>query len=341
MADEAQERSEPATPRRKREAWKRGQVAYSRKVSPLLHHCLFVLFFAALVQAAAWALADFSRRAFSLQMESPERMLFEAAGVFVRVSWPFWVLGVAGALLAGWVQTGLVPNFLRLRPRWENLSPSRGLGKIWSRRALTDALVALPFVLFLALGGMLLLWMVRGDVLVLQADPQLPRFAELFRRLLWMQFGVLFLLSAMDVGIVLWRHARELRMTRREIQEEHRQQEGDPHVRMQRRSFFERLLAMPPEHRLVSQAKVVIVNPEHVAVAVGMDESREPFVLARTRGEAARKFKRLARRAGVPVVQDPRLARALCEIDEQEPIPSELLEALAVIFVALGLDADA
>lgn len=338
MAD-AQERTHPATERRKREAWKQGDIAYSRKVSLLLHHLLFTLFFGVFVESAGVALVGFARRVFSLQAQPDATELFEALGIFVRVSWPFWALAMTGALLAGVAQTGFVPNFLRLRPRFERFSPTRGIQKIWNMQMIMDSFAVLPLALFLVLGSLLLLWMMRDDILSLPLIPAVPeRFTLLFQKLLWAQFAVIFVLSAMDVGLVLWRHARKLRMTRREVQEELRQQEGDPHVRSQRRSFFERLLAMPPEGRLIAQAKVLIVNPEHVAVAVGTDETREPCVLARGQGETARRFKQLARRAGIPVVQDPRLARALYALNEEEPIPAEFLEAIAVIFVALGLD---
>lgn len=338
MAEQAQERTEPATAHRRREAWKAGDVAYSRRVSPLLRHLAFTLFFGVLAQSAALALMDFTRRMLSLPpSENMQAVIADAVGVFVRVSWPFWALGMGCTLLAGFAQTGLVPNFLRLQPRFDRLSPAHGLQRL-SRLPLADALIALPLALFLALGSLLLLWMMRTDVLALQAPVLTPRFMDLFQKLLWIQFAVIFVLSAMDAGFVLWRHSRRLRMTRREIQEEHRQQEGDPHMRAQRRGFFERLLAMPPEHRLIAQAKVVIVNPEHLAVAVGTDETREPCVLARGRGETARCFRRLAQRSGIPVIQDPQLARALYALEEEEPIPAELLEALAVIFVALKLD---
>ncbi len=336
----SQEPTEPATPRRLQRAQEEGRIAYSARVSATLHLLAVCVLFAVLVQGAALGLARFATRCFSLQA-SWESALGEAALVFWSVAWPFLALGFAVALASGLAQTGLRVNWSRLRPRPENLSWRRGLGRVFSRRAWADLAWGLPFLLlFLGLAPALVWWH-RDEVLGLAGGPMatgLGAAGSLFGSLLWVQFGLVAAFGAVDVWLTLRRHRRELMMTRKEVADEHRREEGDPRLKSERRSVFERWIHQTPEQRVIQEAKVLIVNPEHVAVAVGVDEARSPVILARAQGAPVARYKELARRAGVPVVRDARLARALYRLSEEQEIPLELLEALAVVFVTLGIE---
>ncbi|PKN26995.1 MAG: hypothetical protein CVU65_03885 [Deltaproteobacteria bacterium HGW-Deltaproteobacteria-22] len=337
-----QEPTEPATPKRQKQAWEQGQIAYSRKLSPTLHFLAVCVFLAVLLEGAALALARFAARCFSLQPAWDEAMA-EAAMVFVRVTWPFLALGFSVALFSGLAQAGLRFNWLRLRPRLENLSWRRGLQKVFSVQAWVELAWSLPFlvVFFVLVPG--LVWLHRDEVFALARGPlpgSLASAGELFGRLLWMQFGLILIFGALDLVLVIRRHRRQLMMTRKEVEDEYKKDEGDPRLKAERRSIFERMLQRSPEQRIIAEAKVLIVNPEHLAVAVGVDETRSPVILARGEGTGATRYKELARRAGVPIVRDARLARALYQLQEEQEIPLELLEALAVVFVTLGLDGD-
>jgi len=335
-----QEPTEPATPRRRQRAWEEGQVAYSQRVSATLRLLALCVLFAVLVQGAALGLAGFTVRCLSLQVPW-ELALAEAALVFWRTAWPFLALGFGVAMASGLAQTGLRVNWGRLRPRPENLSWRRGFERVFSRRAWADLAWGLPFLmLFLGLAPALAWWH-REDVLGLARGPLPGGLADagaLFGRLLWVQFALVAIFGALDVWLTLRRHRRELMMTRKEVEDEHRKEEGDPRLKSERRSVFERWIHQTPERRIIQEAKVLIVNPEHVAVAVGVDEARAPVILARAQGAPVARYKELARRAGVPVIRDAHLARALYRLQEEQEIPLELLEALAVVFVTLGIE---
>lgn len=335
-----QEPTEPATPRKRRRAREQGHVAYSARVSATLHLLALCVGLAALVQGAALGLAGFAARC--LRLEVPwDTALVEALWVFFRITWPFLALGFAIALASGLAQTGLHLNWSRLRPRPENLSWRQGLGRVFSRRAWSRLAWGLPFlVLFLGLAPALLWWR-RAEVLGLAGGGVTDRLADaggLFGRLLWAQFALVAAFGLADVILTIRRHRRELMMTRKEVEDEFRREEGDPRLKSERRAIFERQLAATPERRIIQEAKVLIVNPEHVAVAVGVDETRSPVILARAHGAPVARYKELARRAGVPVVRDARLARALYALQEEQELPMELLEALAMVFVTLGIE---
>jgi len=335
-----QEPTEPATPKRRKQAWEQGQIAYSRKLAPTLHFLAMCVFFAVLVEASALALARFAARCFSLRV-AWDQALFEAAAVFWGVTWPFLALGFVVALLAGFSQAGIRFNWLRLRPKLENLSWRRGLENVFSLRAWGELAWSLPFLLAFFVLVPALVWLHRDRVFGWVGGPlpdSLASAGDLFGRLLWMQFGLILALGALDLVRTIRRHRKQTMMTRKEVEDEYKREEGDPRLKSERRSLFERLLHQNPEQRIIAEAKVLIVNPEHLAVAVGVDETRSPLILARGQGPGAQRYKELARKAGVPVVRDARLARALYKLQEDQEIPLELLEALAVVFVTLGLD---
>jgi flagellar biosynthetic protein FlhB len=137
-------------------------------------------------------------------------------------------------------------------------------------------------------------------------------------------------LAALDVVVVRRRTNKQLRMTKREVKEEHKQTDGDPHLKGAIRS---RQMAMSRNRMMseVAKADVVLVNPTHVAVALRYDPSRgAPRVVAKGAGAVAAKIRERASEHRVPMVEDVPLARALhsqCELGHE--VPPDLYEAVA------------
>ncbi|HVU51703.1 MAG TPA: EscU/YscU/HrcU family type III secretion system export apparatus switch protein, partial [Polyangia bacterium] len=139
-------------------------------------------------------------------------------------------------------------------------------------------------------------------------------------------------LGAADAFLVARRHRRGLRMTREEVKREHRESEGDPAHRGERQRLHREVL----EQRMVEEvrkADFVVVNPEHIAVALRYDADGDaaPVVVAKGERLVAERIKQIAREAGVPIFRDVGLARALAELAEGGEIPAELYEAVAEI----------
>jgi flagellar biosynthetic protein FlhB len=123
---------------------------------------------------------------------------------------------------------------------------------------------------------------------------------------------------------------KQLKMSRYEIQQEHKQQEGDPHMKAARRAA-QRAMSRNRMMAAVPDADVLLVNPTHVAVALKYEAARgAPRVVAKGAGEVAARLRALAEEHRVPMVQDIPLARALhasCEIDQE--VPAQLFTAVA------------
>jgi flagellar biosynthetic protein FlhB len=139
-------------------------------------------------------------------------------------------------------------------------------------------------------------------------------------------------LAALDV--VHARHAflKRMRMTRVEVQRELKESEGEPHRKAERRRLHHEIL----EHQMfeaVAQADCVVINPDHLAVALRHDAESPgaPRVVARGRRLMAAKIREIARQHGIPIIRNVPLARALVELELDQEIPAELYPAVAEV----------
>ncbi|WP_242373217.1 EscU/YscU/HrcU family type III secretion system export apparatus switch protein, partial [Anaeromyxobacter sp. SG26] len=266
----------------------------------------------------------------------PAAALHAGLAAVARLSLLPAVGAFAAAAIAGALQAGFTFAPGALAPRAERVSPMAGL-----RRLLSPAsLLAVP--LGLAKGAVLLAIALAW---LRAAAPALAGLSRLDARALWgatplllglaVRLGVAYaLLGLADLALARFRHRRALRMTRDEVRREHKEDEGDPAHRSERRRLHRALL----EAGAVSRATVVVVNPTHVAVALRHDRDGEaaPRLVAKGTGLAAARIRSAARRAGVPIVRDVPLARALHRLAEVgDEIPEELYEAAAAVLAHL------
>lgn len=333
-------RTERPTPRRLREARRRGEVATSRDLTGA---AALAAGLAALVAGAGATARDLTAH---LQLSlaqaaggeyDPWRWLVRAIALFSRAALPVCGAAALGAAAAGALQTRGLFTVEALRPRLERLDPAKGFARLVSSERLAAlALGALKAAALLAVAWRLL----ASDAALIASSPRLGP-AVLLRAsatalLRWSSLlgGVLAAFGAADLLLARRRHERRLRMTREEVLRERRDDEGDPRHRAERRRLHRALAAAGP----VRRAACLVVNPTHLAVALeharGSEEA--PVVLAKASGEDAARLRAEARRAGVPIVRDVALARALFRLAEVgDAIPEELYDAAAAILVHL------
>jgi flagellar biosynthetic protein FlhB len=144
-------------------------------------------------------------------------------------------------------------------------------------------------------------------------------------------------LAAADVLYQKWKYIEELKMTRQEIKQEHRDTEGAPEVKIKIRKI-QIQMTMKRMLQEVPKAKVILVNPTHVAVALKYDppEMDAPIVLAKGADHLAEKIMEIARAHGVPILRRPELARTIYStVEIGEPIPQNLYIAVAEVLAML------
>jgi flagellar biosynthetic protein FlhB len=346
-----QERTEQPTGRRREEAQRRGQVARSTELSAVtvLLGALGVLAMAggSMMQTALEAVRH-GLEGPTLSPLSTARALsivFESAWTVARIAWPLVVLPAVLALGVQLLQTRFAVATAALSPRWSRLDPVQGLQRLLSGRSLVElskAVLKLLIVGWIAYVTIREHWGVLARLGQVGADTVLPGLAAVIARL-WLRVGLAYLaIAALDYGYQRWAHERSLRMTRAEVREEEKQTEGDPLLRSQRRALHRKLAG----RRMlieVRKADVVIRNPVHYAVALRYDQRRmrAPTVVAKGARLVALRIVDAARRWGVPVVENPPLARTLfAGVPLGREVPPALYrvvaEVLAYVYAVRG-----
>ncbi len=242
----------------------------------------------------------------------------------------------AVALLASVVPGGLMFSTSRWLPDFSRLSPLSNLGRLFTAKHYSElgisiakvaCLLALVVHLSRSLGpGYLAL---QGESL----DRALLDGSGLVLDALLTLAGVLLLFALIDAPLQHFLFMRGQRMSKQELKDEHKQQEGRPEVR-QRIRQLQRALAQRAVRKTVPLADVVVVNPEHYAVALRYDDQRAeaPFVIAKGVDEMALYIRDIARQHGVQTLTLPPLARALYNSSQvQQQIPASLYQAVAQV----------
>ena len=343
MADEDKDqKTEEPTGKRLNEAIEKGQFARSPEIQ-------VVFGLGAGLMALSVGLSDGVRRVseytaglfaqiHTVRFHSGEvpLPLLEAARVVALVLLPVLVAVAVAALLAGGLQSGFnfTPKVIGFNI--EKLNPVEGLGRLFSKRVVTHA--AIDFVKMAAVGACI--WVAMRELL---ADPLFTTPVEIDHLGGFIRASIFSLLSRLVLALSVvaaasyayekFKTHEDLRMTREEVKEEHKQAEGNAQVKMARRRMARRL-AQRQMLAAVATADVVVTNPTHYAVALkyerGVDSS--PVVLAKGENAFARRIKALAAEHEVPMVENRPVARFLYKTGRVgEAIPAELFQAVAGI----------
>jgi len=331
-------RTEAPTPRRLAAARRRGEVARSPGLTSAAALAAGLAALAATGPALLGALADVVRAGLSSALSEralPAAALRAAALDVARLSaGPALAALLAGAL-AGALQAGFLLAPAAAAPRLERLDPGDGLRRLFSaERAASVALGLLQAAVVAALTAAWLRATWPRLAALSGAAAPLPLLAGLLAPLAWLLLAALAAFGAAGLLLARHRHLRRLRLTRDEVRREQKEDEGDPGHRAERRRRHQALVEAGP----VARATCVVVNPTHVAVALHhrRDAGEAPRVVAKGTGAAARRIRSEARRAGVPVVRDPPLARALLRLAEVgDEIPEVLWDAAAAVLAHL------
>ncbi len=344
----AGDRTERPTSRRLKDARERGQVARSRDLNDACHLGAALMVFAywgptmmaglgASLASGIGRMADGRHRAIT-----SGEVVNLGVNAVVQVGWlvaPF----ALGALLATAASTqlqgglNLAPEALRLDV--SRLNPATGLKRLGPSQAglnLVKTLIAATVVGALA-------WVAVEGVLA-----EAARFAQLApvtSGISAWEHTVAFLrratvalvaLAGADFGLQTWRTMQSLRMTKQEVKDDHRLAEGNPEIkarvrRVQQEMIRKRMLAAVPT------ATVIVTNPTHFAVALRYQRGQAaPEVVAKGADTLALKIRTIAREHGVPIVENPPLARAIYkQVDVGESIPGDLFEAVAEVLAYL------
>jgi flagellar biosynthesis protein FlhB len=343
MAEESDlEKTEPASPERLVKAREEGQVARSREL------VTFVVLTTAL--GGLWATGNTIGANFGNAMRNglqfERSSAFDASHMVVHAEiavvhamqalMPLLVLMLLAALLAPMMLGGWLLSTKSLAPNFSKLNPVAGIGRMFSTETLAELVKTM--IKSLLVGG--IAWWVISDnltsIMALMNEPisaALPDTLRVVARTCALIIGSLLLVVAIDVPYQLWSHAHKLRMSREDLRQEQKENDGDPQIkaqirRQQQQMAKRRMMAEVPK------ADIIVTNPTHFAVALKYrdKEMHAPRVVAKGTDLVALRIRGLAQEHKVPILEAPALTRALYRHTQLgHEIPVALYAAVAEV----------
>jgi flagellar biosynthetic protein FlhB len=336
----AAERTEQATPRRREEARKRGDIPRSVEVnaaiSLLTGWIVLFVFGAVMVERMMgimrWQFTTLDRS--DMTFSDLRSMTNDLGMEIFRILLPLVGLLMIAGFVTGLGQAGFQVSLAGLKPQPQRLNPAAGIKRLFGLTGLGN--LAKSLVKLAIVGGAT--WIVLSDRIMqfgtyVGSDYQLTMNAlvDTAWRLGIAVGGIFFVLAFVDYVLTRWNYSRRLKMTRQEVREELKQSEGNPEIRaarrrQQRAMLRNRMIAAVPT------ADIVITNPLEFAVAIRYDPERNaaPVVVAKGRRLLADRIRELARLHEIPIVPNPPLARALYQsVEVGWEIPADLYAAVA------------
>jgi len=340
-----EDRTEQPTQRRREEARKRGQVARSPDLNAAVNFvvCLYVLkaalsssrqTIAGLISSSMSRLGDVA--AVDITEVGAHALLVKGMGSVLLAAAPVALAAMAAGTAAGLAQVGLMITPQAFAPKLNRIDPIAGLGRLFSKQAVVEMLKAVAKVVVIGYFAYQAL-RARAPAMVMTAHMELGeglRAAGDAAMYVATRMAIPLLgIGAADYVIRRRQLDRELRMTKQEVKEELKQQEGDPLVKSRIRQR-QRQLAMRRMMEDVKLADVVVTNPTHYAVALKYDREkmRAPHVVAKGQRLIAQRIREIAAAAGVPIVENPLVAQAVFKsVEIGQEIPPDLYRAVAEI----------
>lgn len=339
--DDSQKTEDP-TPRKLEEARKRGQVVYSREINNWM-----VLFTATVlvVMAGPGIMSDmkdlfknFLEQSHTIPTD-PVGLGQAMQGLFFRIGGnillPLLLLAAAGAL-SGFMQTGPIFTFDPLKMDISKISIFKGMGRLFSKRSIIELCKGVTKLLLVSIAAVIAIRPYFGGVehwVGLDLLQSMFEMQSMFLKMMVAVLSVLFILAILDYMIQRSEFMKNMRMSKQEIREEHKQTEGDPQIKGRLRQLREQK-ARQRMMQAVPKADVVITNPTHYAIALKYDSTAmdAPTMVAKGVDLVAQKIKEVAKENNVPIVENATLARALystMEIDQT--IPRDHYKAVAEV----------
>lgn len=346
--ESSSEKTEKASPKKKEDARKRGEVHLSRD---LVSAISLTVVFAAL-GAGYTGFTQKISQLFKEHLESGyvlaragninEKFWVYSYGETLRevlpIVLPLMLLMMVVGIALHLAQTGFIFTTERIKPKFSKIDPIQGFKRLFSMASVMEMLKSVSKIILM---GIVIYRSISSELEDFPSMMQLQP-AEAFAMLIKLSStmgvrigAVLTGLAAADIFYQWWKFEKDLRMTKQEVKEENKQMEGDPkikgHIRQLQRRMSQRRMM-----RGLLQADVVVTNPTHFAVALRYREKLDPapVVVAKGQDLLAQQIKKVAKEKKITIVENRPVARALyasCEIGQT--IPADLYQAIADILI--------
>jgi len=340
----SEEKTEKATPKKRRDAREKGQVVQSKDIGSALILIVVIVTINFTAENSSESVVEYFNMIMSfadstdtLSNQNLTYLLYLTIVRLVTIIAPILLGAMVIGVITAYMQVGFLFTTKTLAFKFDKINPINGFKRLFSLKSIVELLKAL------AKGGILIY--ICYDYIVDRIPLYISSFdMEIteFTILMWSTIYdivircalVLFVIGILDYIYKRWQNEKDLRMSKQEIKDEYKQMEGDPKLKAkikerQRSMAMSRMMADVPE------ADVIITNPTHFAVGVKYDRNvigGSPQVVAKGKDLIAQNIKKVAGENDVPIVENKPLARALYStVDLGEYIPPDLFEAVAEV----------
>lgn len=338
------DKTEKATPKKRQDARKKGQVFQSREISSAMILMFVFVTLRILGKNMYLEITNYMKRVLT---EYPKmdnfympdivvRIFADSVIVFFKMSAPILAVALITGLIISYAQVGVLFTFETLKPKFDRINPLSGMKRMFSMRSIVELLkavfkiVIIGYVAYTYLNGqaVTILSLMDMDLISIGTFTALTSLNIAIRICI-----VLIILGVFDFAYQWWNHEKDLKMTKQEVKEEFKQTEGNPEIKSKIRQT-QRQMSMRRMMQEIPKADVVITNPTHFACALKYDSavSAAPTLIAKGQDYLALRIKEVAKECRIEIVENKPLARSIYDnVEIGKAIPPDLYQAVAEV----------
>ena len=340
--DNDSEKTEEPTAHRLEEAFRKGNIAFSREIT---HWFMLAMAGLLLLTLSPFMSQRFTKLFVSYISQSDQFIVDEASGVplmtrilidFSSILLPFSGFLMVAAISAALLQTRLAISFKALMPQISRISPMSGLKRLFAKKALVEFLKGM---LKLGVVSIALYWFYASRVsdlpglIHISPDQLMKNLSYYVLSSIFIVVGCMSFIALLDFLYQKYEHTKSLKMTKDEVKREFKQQDGDPQMKGRRKQLAHARIRKNLREAM-GRATAIVTNPTHYAIAIAYEEHVHdaPIIVAKGVDFVALKMREMAGEMKIPIVENPPLARALfASVDIEQEIPPEHYRAVAEI----------
>lgn len=336
------EKTEKATPKKKSDARKKGQVAKSSDLSPAINMTAFFCLLMMLGSGMFNTFQNIMRESlitysgWQVNEENLKVMVMQLAFEAIKIVGPILAMAFVISIVVNYMQVGVLFTTEPLQMKLEKIDPIKGAKRLFALRSLVELCKSLLKIGSGVFVAYTILWNAKEELvqLSLRSLGGILSFTSEEVTKLGIYLGLLlFILAALDYAYQRYEHEKNLRMSKQDIKDEHKQAEGDPLIKGKIRER-QRSMAIRRMMQDLPKADVIITNPTHFAVAVRYEASEmsAPTVVAKGQDYLALKIREVAKKHRIITMENKPLARALySQVEIGQQIPEDLFKAVAEV----------
>ncbi len=338
------DKTEKATPKKKSDARKKGQVFQSREMSASLILVLMVVSINAFGSIIYEQITQYMKKAFTEYLTMTDaidpgilaKLFIDGLLVLAKTTLPLLLIAALAAFIVGYAQVGFLFTLETLKPKGNRINPFSGFKRIFSMRSIVELVKSIIKILIVGWVAYSYLKSKTNDVVTLMNQDLLDVLSFIGNAAFAVALRIcvaMIIVGFLDYLYQRFDYEKSLKMTKQEVKEEYKQLEGNPEIKSKIKQK-QRQMSMRRMMQEIPKADVVITNPTHFAVAIKYDAQKAsaPYVVAKGQDYIALRIKQVANENKIQIVENKPLARTLFStVDIGQAIPPELYQAVAEI----------